>query len=82
VATTTIRVTGETQAKLRALAEQRGETMQQVLAEAVEWYRRQRLIEETNARYAALRQDPAAWADEQGERAAWDGTLADGLVDD
>ena len=80
--TTTVRVAGETQAKLRALAEQRGETMQHVLAEAVEWYRRQRMIEETNRRYSALRQDPGAWAEEQSERAAWDVTLADGLADD
>jgi predicted transcriptional regulator len=76
--TTTVRVAGETQAKLRALAEQRGETMQHVLAEAVESYRRQRMLEETNARYAALRQDPSAWTEVQRERAARDATLADG----
>lgn len=79
--TTTVRVAGDVQAKLRVLAEQRGETMQQVLADAVEWYRRQRMIEETNARYAALRCDPGAWAEVQDERAAWEVTLADGLAD-
>jgi predicted transcriptional regulator len=76
--TTTVRVAGETQAKLRALAEQRGETMQHVLAEAVESYRHQRMLEEANARYAALRQDPSARTEVQRERAAWDATLADG----
>lgn len=80
--TTTVRIEGDTRVKLRALAEQTGETMQQVLAEAVELYRRQRLIAETNARYAALRDDSPAWADELREREAWDATLSDGLADD
>jgi hypothetical protein len=56
-----------------------GRTMQDVLAEAVEAYRRQRFLEGANAEYAALRADPTAWAEEQAERAAWDATLADGL---
>ena len=79
--TTTVRVAEETQEKLRVLAEQRGESMQHVLAEAVESYRRQRMIEETNTRYAALRQNSDAWRQEQSERAAWDVTLADGLTE-
>jgi hypothetical protein len=39
------------------------------------------LLDAMNAAYAALRKDPATWADELGERALWDGTLADGLDD-
>lgn len=53
--------------------------MQQVLDQALELYRRQRILEETNAAYAALRADPAAWAEVEAERRAWDATLADGL---
>jgi predicted DNA-binding protein len=82
VKTTTVRVAAETQEKLRVLAEQRGESMQHVLADAVESYRRLRMIEETNTRYAALRQDPDAWAEVQSERTAWDVTLADDLMDE
>ena len=41
--------------------------------------RRRRLIEETNAAYAHLREDPAAWEQHLKEREEWDATLADGL---
>ena len=80
--TTTVRIEAQTQAKLRVLAEQSGASMQQVLGQAVEAYRRQRIIAETNAAYSALRNDPKAWSEERLERAAWDVTLADGLADD
>jgi hypothetical protein len=35
---------------------------------------------QVNAAYAALRDDPRAWADVEAERREWDATLADGLV--
>ena len=82
VRTTTVRVAEETQQKLRVLAEQCGVSMQHVLADAVESYRRQRMIEDTNTRYEVLRQNSDAWAQVQSERAAWDVTLADGLMDE
>jgi len=41
--------------------------------------RRRRLIEDTNAAYAKLREDPRAWDQHLRERAAWDVTLSDGL---
>jgi hypothetical protein len=53
--------------------------MQAVLEQALEQYRRQQLLEETNAAYAALRVAPEAWADLEQERLAWEQTLADGL---
>jgi hypothetical protein len=53
--------------------------MQEILEQAVEQYRRQRLLAATNAAYAALRADPEAWQALKEERAAWDVTLADGL---
>jgi hypothetical protein len=40
------------------------------------------LIQAMDADYAALREDPAAWAEEQAERAAWETTSADGLADE
>jgi hypothetical protein len=46
---------------------------------AVEAYRRQRFLEESNRAFAALRTDPETWKTEQAEREAWDMTLADGL---
>lgn len=55
------------------------ELMQQGAETAVEFFRRQQLLEATNAAYAALRAAPEGWQDLQVERNAWDATLADGL---
>ena len=77
--TTTIRVSTKTRDALNELARTAGVPMQQVLEQAIETYRRQRLLAEANAAYAALREDAAAWDDLARERAAWDATLSDGL---
>ena len=76
---TTIRVSEKTRATLRVLAAARGESINEVAEKAVELFRRQQLLETTNAAYAALRREPEAWQALQAERAALDGTLADGL---
>ena len=52
--------------------------MHKVVAKAVEAYRRQRILEQANAGYGALRADPQAWREDQEERQEWDGTLAEG----
>ena len=77
-----IRVKDETRAILRDLSCEMNEPMQEVLAKAVEAYRRRRILELSNAAYAALRADAPAWQDLLDERAAWDVTLADGLEGD
>ena len=77
MASTTIRIREDTRELLRALAAETGEQLQDVVARAVESYRRQRLLAETNTAYAALKADPAAWSDELAERELWDTTLAD-----
>jgi hypothetical protein len=56
--------------------------MQAVLDEAIEHYQRDKFLDEVNAAYAALRNDPKAWKAELAERALWDKTLADGLKDE
>jgi predicted transcriptional regulator len=77
--TTTIRVSLRTRDLLQELAQTSGSSMQAVLEQALEQYRRQQLLEETNAAYAALRAAPEAWAGLEQERLAWEQTLADGL---
>jgi len=52
-------------------AAQTGEPLSVVLDQAVETYRRQCLLAQANAAYAALRSSPAAWAEEEAEREAW-----------
>lgn len=44
----------------------------------IEEYRHQRLLQETNEAYAALRKNPKAWKAELAERKEWDATMADG----
>jgi hypothetical protein len=68
--------------QLRDLAKQSGATMPQVLAEAIDQLYRKRFLEECNAAYARLKEDPKAWAEELRERKAWEQTLADGLEDE
>ncbi len=79
MASTTVRIKEETRALLREMSNETNEPMHEILARALEQYRRQLFLERADAEYAALRADPEAWRVEQEERAAWDATLADGL---
>jgi hypothetical protein len=77
--TTTIRVSLHTRNELQDLARMAGVSMQQVLDQALEQYRRRQILEATNAAYAVLRSNSAAWTELEEERSQWDVTLADGL---
>jgi predicted transcriptional regulator len=79
MATTTIRISLRTRDLLQELARTSGSSMQTILEQALEQYRRQQLLEATNAAYAALQADPDAWTHMEDERLAWDQTLADGM---
>lgn len=74
----TVRIRAETHAKLKAIADDLGEPLAEVLDEAVEALRRQRLLEAANEGFALLKADPKKWKALQDERTAWDATLADG----
>ena len=79
MSTTTIRVSTQTRDLLQLLAQRSGGSMQSVLEQALEQYRRQQLLEAGNTAYAELRSDEDSWADLERDRRAWDSTLADGL---
>lgn len=53
--------------------------MQALPEKAIEMYRRQRCLDESNRAFEALRANPERWKTEQAERRAWDVTLADSL---
>jgi len=74
-----IRISPRSKAVLRTLARQAGKPMQAVLDEAIEHYQRDKFLDDVNAAFANLRNDPKAWKEEQAERALWDKTLSDGL---
>ncbi len=74
-----VRIDEDTHRILKEIAEREQQTMSEILAKAVEVYRRRRFLEEANAAYATLRQNPEAWRQELEEREEWDATLSDGL---
>lgn len=76
---TTVRVSESLHAILRGLADEEGESMQGILAKAVEEYRRAHFWEGVNAAARDLKQDAAAWQAELDERRAWEATLSDGI---
>lgn len=76
---TTVRISEKMHHSLRDLAEQSGESMQAVLERALEQYRRQKFLEDCQAAYANLQQDPEQLASYQKEVSAWDSALLDGL---
>lgn len=78
MASETVRIKAETHAKLRSLADESGQSMPDVLEQAIESLRRQKFLEATNDAYARLKQDPKQWRAELEERKAWEATLADG----
>lgn len=78
----TVRVTESTRTVLRDLSDQTGDTIQELVAKAVEAYRRERILKLTNDAYAGLRSDPTAWQEELDEREQWDRTLSDIIEDE
>lgn len=77
-----IRISPHAKATLRDLAKREGKPMQTVLDEAIEYYQREKFMDEVNAAYAKLKDDPQAWGEEQEERQAWEATLNDGLEEE
>ncbi len=77
-----IRIPESTHSILCDLTNETGEPTQDLLVEAVESMRRRRILEQTNAAYAAMHANPQLWQAELEERAEWDVTLADGLGDE
>jgi len=53
-----------------------------VLEKAIENYRRQSVLTQTNRAYAKLRKNSKAWDEEIKERRTWENTLPDDLEDD
>jgi hypothetical protein len=79
MSTLTVRISDNSRTILRELAVKENAPMQAILDKAIESYRRQLFLTEVNKAYAALRQNPKAWAQVEKERAEWDATLGDGL---
>jgi hypothetical protein len=79
MADATIPISETTLARLRELARWAGISLDEALNQAVKDQYDRKFWEATNAGYAALRADPAAWAEVDAERRSLEGTLLDGL---
>lgn len=78
-ASTTVRVTPETRARLARLGEARGVSTPELIDELARRAEEDGLLDQLNSHYAELRRDDGAWADHVGERELWEATLLDGL---
>lgn len=74
-----VQVSNSAYLQLRTMARVSGETLPDLLAEAIGALYRQRFLNASNAAYGRLRQSSKLWTQECKERTAWDATLADGL---
>lgn len=84
MATTAVRIKPETRERLKefakGFAKDDGASLTDTIDRLVE--RERRMWEAASASYAAMRADPASWAERQSEMALGDSTLADGLPDE
>jgi hypothetical protein len=78
----TVRISEGSHQSLKELAQRTGQTMIEVLDQALEAYGRKLFFEQMNAGYAEMRADRSAWAEHLGERKSWDAALLDGLDPD
>ena len=56
-----VRVPFETHSRLKAMASASGETIGEILAKAVESYRRELLLEDTNEAFSKLKEQADLW---------------------
>ena len=75
---TTVRISESYQKTLRELALYDGKSMQAIVEQAIESYRRQRFLEGLSQDFKTLQNDTKAWQAELKERKEWDITMSDG----
>ncbi|MCX6366115.1 MAG: toxin-antitoxin system protein [Armatimonadetes bacterium] len=76
----TLRTSDTTHKNLKELSILTGLPMQTVLDQAISAYQKDIFLEKLNEDFAALRANPKAWQEEQGERELWEQSLSDGLI--
>ncbi len=74
-----VRISSQSYQILKSLSQDKGQSMQSVIDEAVEDLRRRKMLEATNEAFSTLKADKKAWKEELRERELWENTLADGV---
>jgi len=82
VGTTTVRIPRKTHEQLRKLAAELGQPMTDVIAAALEEYRRELFFRQVEEDYRALQADPVAWREYLEDHEELDGSLMDDLEDE
>lgn len=77
-----VSISEKTHKVISQISETEGLALSEVLEEAVESYRRQKFLAETNQAFQKLREDRNVWRDEIAEREIWEQTLVDGIEKD
>lgn len=75
----TVRIRSTTHSALQGLSKATGKTMQDVLALAIDEFRRKWMLAATSDALRELKKDRKAWKEMMAEQKLWEGTLADGL---
>jgi predicted transcriptional regulator len=81
-ATTTIRVSIDDRALLQEMAEVLGRSQQDIVHDALEYFRRAQMLRAMNTAFAALHAEPGQWASVLAERADWDAVIDDVALGD
>ena len=79
--TTTIRISKDVYIELKKIAEAENKTMQKVVEQAIEEFKRKKFFSVLKETVANYKSDPNNWTEEIEERTLWDNTLTDGLED-
>jgi len=74
------RILDSDHALLQELAAITGKQQQEIIHEALEAFNRDRMLDEINAAFAAVKRDESAWREEQAERTTWDAASTDGVT--
>lgn len=77
--TTTVRVDDRVHSILSEIAADEHRSLGQVIASAIELYRKEQFWKGVQDDFARLQADPVAWKGYQDEAALWDATASDGL---
>ncbi len=74
-----VRISSQSYQILKSLSQDKGQSMQSVIDEAIEDLRRRKMLEATNEAFSTLKADTKAWKEELNERELWENTLSDGV---
>ena len=74
-----VRISSQSYRVLKSLSQEKGQSMQAVIDEALEDLRRRKMLEATNEAFSALKATPKKWKGELEERELWETTLSDGV---